>query len=120
MRGKILAGATVLAVVPMVMAGIPSQAAGGHHAAAAHQISKAERDRVIQMALAAGIQVAPKSTSRPTVKVDGRVLNAPNPYLADGMNPAKIDWSYWNRYMRTQSALRSARMSSKVPKPFVY
>lgn len=64
--------------------------------------------------LAAGIGIAPKAPY-------GTRPSGPNPYLAQVTDAAKVDWSGWGNYMKTQSAAkaksRTAAKGLKAPPP---
>ncbi len=80
-----------------------------------------------RLALQAGLQVATKHRSRPTVTVRGRSYAAPNPYLAEVPAGTRVDWSYWRRQMSNQGQRRLVAQkqhrlhpSVAVPTPYAY
>ena len=44
------------------------------------------------------------------MKVNGKTVNAANPYLAEVRNPARVDYHYWATHLATISA-RQARQA---------
>jgi hypothetical protein len=79
-----------------VAIGEPQRASGPDH-----------RTEARKTALEAGLQVAPKHTSRPTTTVNGKTVAAPNPYLALVADPSTVDWSYWRTWLDRKSAQRA-------------
>ncbi|MCO8269911.1 PPC domain-containing protein [Actinoplanes sp. TRM 88003] len=74
-----------------------------------------------QASLAAGVGIAPKAPY-------GSKPKGPNPYLAEVADPAKVDYSGWANYMKTQSkakaatrdkAAKSAAVKAAAAKPAV-
>ncbi|MBL7259249.1 PPC domain-containing protein [Paractinoplanes lichenicola] len=63
-----------------------------------------------QASLAAGVGVAPKAPY-------GAKPKGPNPFLAEVADPAKVDYSGWANYMKTQSKAKAAtRTKAKAAK----
>jgi hypothetical protein len=75
------------------------------------------------VALASGGAIASQATPndrRPTTTVDGAKAAAANPYLGLVRDPAKVDGTYWKRWLRQQSAREAARQAAAPPAPVVY
>jgi hypothetical protein len=73
----------------------------------------------------AGIQLAAKHRSRPTVTVGGRRYPAPDPLLSQQLSGTTSDYSYWRRHHRLAGlermrARKTAGTARAVPRPFVY
>lgn len=60
-----------------------------------------------QAALQAGIQLAPKSSSAPTVTVNGKTYKAANPLLANTKDAKATNWAYWNQWLGAQGKQRA-------------
>lgn len=58
-------------------------------------------------ALQAGIQLAPKGTTAPTVTVNGKTYQAPNPMLANTKDATATNWAYWDKWLRDQGKQRA-------------
>jgi hypothetical protein len=119
MKGKQRAFAASAVVVALTTAGLST----GGAATGASDHGAAGR----QQALAAGMQVGRKDTSRPTVTIGGKTYDAANPYLSEPTAGQRVDWAYWRRHLDAQGAKRArARESAKtkarlaVPTPFAY
>lgn len=95
-----LAVACLATLALAVPAGAGLAGAADASAATGHGITAAERAQARESALAAGLQITAKHRVRPTVLVGGRRYPAPNPALADGLDPAQVDWGYWDAWAR--------------------
>ncbi len=86
-----------------------------------------------EKALQAGVQLAPKSTTAPTVTINGKTYKAPNPYLANTKDATATDWAYWRTQLEAKSKQRAKAATSQqqaaadnkaaaraLPPPFVY
>jgi hypothetical protein len=115
MKRIAIVAATSSTALALAMVGV-NGAAAGH----TDKVGRAHTDRagLADLALPLGLQVARKHATRPTVMFRGTRLNAPNPYLANLRNPARVDWSFWSRLAMRQAKQRAA--VGKVPTPFVY
>jgi hypothetical protein len=60
-----------------------------------------------QAALQAGIQLAPKTSGAPTVTVNGKTYQAPNPLLANTKDAKATNWAYWNQWLGAQGKQRA-------------
>src|SRR3954453_953401 len=54
-----------------------------------------------QASLAAGVGIAPKAPY-------GAKPKGPNPYLAEVVDPARVDYSGWANYLKTQAKSKAA------------
>jgi hypothetical protein len=66
--------------------------------------SETKRQRLADIALPAGLQVARKHKTLPQVQIHGKTVNAANPYLGEISDPASVDYAYWSRYLARKSA----------------
>lgn len=89
-------GATAIAASPM------SWAQSGHGG-----IETASQRQSLQ----AGVQVAPKAGAP-----GGGKITEPNPYLANGPQLSKVDYSSWQRQMASQAATRATSAQSRAAK----
>jgi hypothetical protein len=105
------------AAAALVVTGLTGSAAGDTSAKAPSP--RGDRAVTQRLALAAGLQVGPKHTTRPTTKVGGKRYLAPNPYLSQLTSGSKPDYSYWRKQLATSKARSTARarLSAKVPTP---
>lgn len=110
--GIIAAGAALTLVAAGSFATSTAQAG----TPAQDRVTAEERDSVTRQLLAAGLQTARKHATLPQVKVDGRLVNRANPYLAQIADPTTIDWSYWHRFMARKSA-QQARLNGRAAPP---
>ena len=122
MRHRALSGAAAIAVVTLASASVTGIADGASQVSAPSTISS---DRADQLFLEAGLQAAPKRSNLATRKVNGKVVNAANPYLAEIADPATVDWSYWRKLADKQGDKRATAMKANaksiaIPTPFAY
>lgn len=118
MRHKLMGVVAAIAAGTLATSGFVGSADG------ARQVpDQASKDKVADLLLRAGLQTAPKHSSRPTVKVNGKTVNAANPYLAQVADPTTVDWSYWRNLAASQGAKRSGAATARtisIPTPFAY
>ncbi len=87
-----------------------------------------ERATVRRLTRQAGIQLAAKHRTRPTVTVGGRRYPAPDPMVSQQLSGTTSDLFFWRRHrmqaglarMRARAAAPSGAAARAVPRPFVY
>ena len=79
----------------------PGAAQAGPHALAPSAPSGDNLSPADKASLEAGVGIAPKAPY-------GSKPKGPNPYLAEVADPAKVDYSGWANYMKTQSKAKAA------------
>src|SRR5689334_12565187 len=99
----------------------PGAAQAGPHTLAPPAPSGDKLSPADQASLKAGVGIAPKAPY-------GAKPKGPNPFLAEVADPAKVDYSGWANYMKTQSkakaatrqqAAKAAGVTTKAAKPAV-
>src|SRR5689334_1396289 len=85
----------------------PGAAQAGPHALAPPAPSGDNLSPADKASLAAGVGIAPKAPY-------GAKPQGPNPYLAEVADPAKVDWSGWANYMKTQSKAKAATRAKQA------
>lgn len=119
MRHKLLGVAAALAVGTLAASGLSGVASG----ASAPPV-ETSKDEPNERVLPGGLQTVPKRTTLSTRKVNGKVVNAANPYLGLIADPSKVDWSYWRSRATTQgdqrAAMRTSARAIAIPTPFAY